>query len=52
MKRLMVQRPKTDTVRGGGQVVNGHVFYSDSPSSMPTEVYNFYCVKTAWKERK
>ena len=29
--------------RGGGLVVSVLAFYSDDPSSIPAEVYNFFC---------
>ena len=37
--------------RGGGQVVSALAFYSDDPSSNPTEVYNF-SVKLLLKRTK
>ena len=38
--------------RGGGQVVSMLTFYSDDPSSNPTEAYSFFCKMCVWKERK
>ena len=37
--------------RGGGLVVSMLAFYSDDPSSIPAEVYNFY-VKLLMKRMK
>ena len=30
--------------RGGGQDVSVLDFYSDDPSSIPSEVYSFFCI--------
>ena len=38
--------------RGGGQVVRVLDFYSDNPSSNPTDVSSFLCKICVWKERK
>ena len=38
--------------RGGGRVVSVLAFYSDDPSSNPTEAYGFFCKIWVWKERK
>ena len=34
---------KRETGCGGGLVVSVLAFYSDDPSSIPAEVYNFFC---------
>ena len=37
---------------GGGQVVSMLAFYSDDPSSNPTNAYSFFCKICVWKEQK
>ena len=37
---------------GGGQVVSMLAFYSDNPSSNPTEAYSLYCKICVWKDLK
>ena len=39
---------QTFKVRGDGQVVSVIAFYSDNPSSNPTEAYSFFCTICAW----
>ena len=38
--------------RDGGQVASVLAFYSDVPSSIPSEAYSFSCKIRAWKEWK
>ena len=40
----------TTLVRGGGHVVSVLAFYSDNPSSNPTEAYSFFCKFFVWKK--
>ena len=38
--------------RGGGQVVSVLAFYSDNPSSDPTDAYNFFSVKFVFEKNE
>ena len=38
--------------RGGGQMVSVLAFYSDVPSSNPTEAYRYFYKILCWKEQK